>query len=57
VNGVEVIIGNCLPVYLAPLSRYSHLNFFQEDSSRKRGRSSRGRSVVGRQYNASKEVH
>jgi len=39
VTGIEVVIRNCLLVYLAPLWRYGGLKFFQEGSSRHRGQS------------------
>jgi len=45
VTGVEVVIGNCLSVYLAPLWRYGRLKFFREGSFRNKGRSS-----IGPQY-------
>jgi len=46
VTGIKVITGNCLHVYLAPLWRYGRLKFFQEGSSRNKGRSSVGQSVL-----------
>jgi len=44
-TGVKVIIGNCLPVYLAMLWRYGRLKFFQEQRS-----VATTNDAVGRQY-------